>query len=153
MEISEIILPQSNPFVVGVVSDTHIPDRVKELHPFLLDELKKTHVQLILHAGDISIGSVLTALETIAPVRAVTGNRDILLSRQLPAARRIEIYGSSITLIHGHLGLYIYWKDKINHILQGYSFSRYQKRVRGWLAAYVVARADDQLEPVEQFHG
>lgn len=129
MESIEKISPYSSTYIVGVVSDSHIPDRVGQLHPSLLNELKKENVQLILHAGDISIGSVLKELETVAPVRAVTGNRDLLLSRTLPMTRQFEIFGSQVTLTHGHLGAQIYWTDKLTYISRGYQFERYQKRL------------------------
>jgi hypothetical protein len=129
MEPIEKFIPTSNPFIVGVVSDTHIPDRVGELHPSLLIELRSQNVQLILHAGDIAVGSVLKILETIAPVRAVTGNRDLFLSGILPMSRQMEIFGSRITLTHGHLGTRIYWSDKFAYVTRGYLFERYQKRL------------------------
>ena len=53
---------------IGVVSDTHVPDRAVALHPALLSELRRNKVDLILHAGDISTAGVLQELETIAPV-------------------------------------------------------------------------------------
>ena len=129
MESIEKISPPSSTYIVGVVSDSHIPDRVGQLHPSLLNELKRENVQLILHAGDISIGSVLKKLETIAPVRAVTGNRDLLLSKALPMTSQFEIFGSLVTLTHGHLGAQIYWMDKFTYISCGYQFERYQKRL------------------------
>ena len=56
---------------VGVISDTHIP------HFPALPEAVWQHfagVELIIHAGDLSILSVISELETIAPVVAVQGN-------------------------------------------------------------------------------
>jgi putative phosphoesterase len=129
MEAFEKIQANSDPFVVGVVSDTHIPDRVGELHPFLLAELRAHSVQLILHGGDISVRKVLTELATVAPVRAVAGNRDWLLCNELPLARGLEIYGTRVVLTHGHMGAAVYWKDKVQHITRGYLFERYQKRL------------------------
>jgi putative phosphoesterase len=129
MEAVEKIQASTDPFVVGVVSDTHIPDRVEGLHPFLLAELRACSVQLILHAGDISVRKVLTELAMVAPVRAVIGNRDWLLSNELPLSRELEIYGSQVILTHGHLETVLYWKDKYQHITRGYHFERYQKRL------------------------
>lgn len=125
----ERISPSSSTYIVGVVSDSHIPDRVEQLHPALLGELRQENVQLILHAGDISVGSVLRELETVAPVRAVTGNRDFLLGGTLPMSWQFELFGSQITLTHGHLGARIYWTDKLAYINRGYQFKRYQKRL------------------------
>jgi putative phosphoesterase len=126
MEEIEKIQAETDPFIVGIVSDTHIPDRVVGLHPFLLSELKACSAQLILHAGDISVSSVLGDLATVAPVLAVGGNRDFLL--KLPRVRRLEIYGSQVVLTHGHMSVATYWKDKYQHITRGYIFERYFRR-------------------------
>ena len=57
---------------IGVISDTH-----NYLDP-LIPELFKG-VEHILHAGDVGAASILTELEEIAPVTAVTGNTDSML--------------------------------------------------------------------------
>ncbi|MBW6475409.1 MAG: metallophosphoesterase family protein, partial [Anaerolineaceae bacterium] len=49
---------------IGVLSDTHIPDRVGALHPDILPAFKEMGVELIIHAGDISSPVVLRQLET-----------------------------------------------------------------------------------------
>ena len=59
---------------IGVVADTHIPDRTRELPAEIFDHLHG--VDMILHAGDVSRQIVLDRLATIAPVIAVQGNRD-----------------------------------------------------------------------------
>lgn len=139
MDDVEKIATENDPVVIGVVADTHIPDRVGELHPRLLEELTRQQVQLILHAGDISVMRVISDLETVAPVRAVTGNRDFLLSKEIPNKRCLEVYGSQIVLIHGHLDPRTYWMDKFQYITQGYKFDRYLRRfVRAFLEARVI---------------
>ena len=60
--------------LIGLISDTHIPDHVKGL-PEQLKEVFRD-VDLILHAGDIYIASVLDELESIAPVKAAWGDDD-----------------------------------------------------------------------------
>ncbi|MEA5077393.1 MAG: metallophosphoesterase family protein [Anaerolineaceae bacterium] len=123
------IVAETDPFVVGVVADTHIPDRVDSLHPDLASVLIQNKVQLILHAGDLSTLAVIRELEQIAPVLAVTGNRDFLLHKMLPFEQRMSIYGSEIVLVHGHISPRIYWMDKVQYIALGYSFERYQQRL------------------------
>lgn len=59
---------------IGLISDTHIPSAGKQL-PDLVAELL-CGVDLIIHAGDITIPSVLDWLEAIAPVVAAQGNED-----------------------------------------------------------------------------
>jgi putative phosphoesterase len=137
MIITHKIIPKANPFIIGVVSDSHIPDRVKGLHPFLLSELKSHKVHLILHAGDISIKRILEELAAVAPVWAVAGNRDWLQSRELPQTLALEIFGLRVILTHGHMGMRTYWLDKWENTLHGYKFERYLKRFE---AAFTEAR-------------
>jgi putative phosphoesterase len=127
--IEEVFNLKDRTFMIGVISDTHIPDRVHSLHPALLEQLRGHHVDLILHGGDVSIRSVLTTLESVAPVRAVTGNRDFLLARDHPVSRLLKINGVLLALTHGHLTPSIYWRDKIEYVTRGYMFERYQKRL------------------------
>lgn len=133
----EVIQTKGLPYRVAVISDTHIPDRVDSLHPALVEQLQSLNVNMIFHCGDISISPVLRELEKIAPVRAVTGNRDILLTNELPVSHEMEIYGSKIVITHGHLNPGVYWKDKFAFLTQGYNFERYKSRLR---AAFPEAR-------------
>src|SRR5436305_14740183 len=56
---------------VGVISDTHIP-HFKKLPEVIWEHF--AGAELIVHAGDLSVLSVLDELETLAPVVAVQGN-------------------------------------------------------------------------------
>lgn len=127
--MKELIEIKKDPYIIGVVSDTHIPDRVHGLHPALLDRLRKLGVDLILHAGDIAVRSAIASLEQVAPVMAVTGNRDLLLMNDFPVSLTLTIHQTVLTLTHGHLDVATYWRDKFAYITRGYSFVRYQKRL------------------------
>ena len=59
---------------IGLIADTHIPEAGKEL-PHQVTEAFKG-VDLILHAGDLIVLSVLDWLEGVAPVVAARGNGD-----------------------------------------------------------------------------
>ena len=96
-----IRLSKSPCLKVGVVSDTHVPDRVNALHPELLAGLKAESVDVIFHLGDICIPSVIEALQAVAPVYAIRGNRDPFFRRRIPAMLHLEINGVSTTLLHG----------------------------------------------------
>ncbi len=88
---------------IGVVSDTHWPRRARQYRPALLQGLEG--VDLILHAGDLTILAALEPLREIAPVVAVCGNVDEMEVRAaLPAQRIVRVGRYRIGLTHGHLG-------------------------------------------------
>ena len=62
-------MPNSEPHIVGLISDTH-----GLIRPGVHEALKG--VELILHAGDVGWPDILAELGLIAPVRAVFGNTD-----------------------------------------------------------------------------
>jgi uncharacterized protein len=114
---------------IGVLSDTHIPDRRPGLDPNFIEGLKAAKLDLILHAGDVSVKRVLDELGEIAPVLAVRGNRDFLLRKELPMIREFELMGLKFALMHGHINFLTYWLDKLLYIFQGYQRERYVKRL------------------------
>lgn len=120
----------TGPFTIGVVSDTHVPDRTRFLHSQLIPALKEHQVNLILHAGDICVPRVLDELSNIAPVLAVRGNRDIVFGSELPLSRELAVNGKRILLTHGHMGVTSYWLDKFQHIVLGYRMDRYMRRLK-----------------------
>ncbi|HLI57323.1 MAG TPA: metallophosphoesterase family protein [Actinomycetota bacterium] len=84
---------------IGVISDTHIPSRAEGIPPAVFDAF--AGVQLILHAGDVSVRAALTELARIAPVRAVAGNVDDAdLTASLPDVLRFNAGGVEIGMIH-----------------------------------------------------
>lgn len=84
---------------IGVISDTHIPDRILDLPAEISDAFHG--VDLILHAGDICVPSVLDKLRAIAPVVAVQGNRDQDALPGLPLKTVVTAGPWRIGLIHG----------------------------------------------------
>lgn len=87
--------------VVGLVSDTHFPQRCRQLPPALFDVL--AGVDLILHAGDVGELRVLDALSQIAPVVAVHGNDDTdEAQRELPYRQVVTVAQTRIFLWHSH---------------------------------------------------
>lgn len=59
---------------VGLISDTHIPDRAREIPKRVFEVFQD--VEFIVHAGDLVNISVVDRLEQLAPVLAVYGNMD-----------------------------------------------------------------------------
>jgi len=105
---------------IGVLSDTHLTDVGESANKGLARMIEKVRggrlrqdlltiisphfagVDLILHAGDMVDLSVYRALESIAPVKAVSGNMDgpdVTIS--LPPKRIETIGGFRIGLLHG----------------------------------------------------
>ncbi len=106
-------------FTIGLIADTHVPDRRRELDPRVIPVFKQAGVSMILHAGDISVPRVLAELEQMAPVVAVRGNRDWFRFKDLPLKRVVEVGGKRIGLIHGHLSWRRYARDKFAFLLRG----------------------------------
>lgn len=128
---------QLNVTILGVLSDTHVPDRVRELRPEVLSFFEQAEVDAILHAGDISVPSVLEQLQTLAPVYAVRGNRDWFKLRNLPGERWLEFEGVKIVLVHGQGSLMRYLVEKVLWLTSEFEQKRYQKYL---LAKYPAAR-------------
>ena len=75
--------------LIGLISDTHIPDRAKEIPQKVFDAFSE--VDLILHAGDLTSLKVIEDLEKIAPVMAIQGNMDRVNGIDLPKAKEFDI--------------------------------------------------------------
>ncbi len=83
---------------VGVISDTHVP-RFKHIPDAVWQHF--ADVEHILHAGDLSVLSVISELETIAPVTGVQGNvetEEVIL--KLPIKRELAIGTCKIGMVH-----------------------------------------------------
>lgn len=114
---------------VGVLSDTHIPDIASELDARIIERFRQAGVAAILHAGDVSVPDVLTTLESIAPVYAVRGNRDIFALRKLPLRMSLEFEGISLGMAHGHGTFSRYMVDKLHRQVFGRLVERYVRRM------------------------
>ncbi len=86
---------------IGLVSDTHVPQRCQKLPPALFGAL--TGADLILHAGDIGELAVLDELGAVAPAGGVFGNDDSDEARHtLPYQLVLSAAGRRMLLWHGH---------------------------------------------------
>ena len=86
---------------LGLVSDTHMPERCAALPPALFEALRG--VDLLLHAGDVGELRVLDGLSAVAPVIAVHGNDDTPdAQRELPYTQVVAAAGLRILLTHAH---------------------------------------------------
>ena len=83
---------------VGIISDTHVP-HFKRLPEVVW--IRFADVEAIIHAGDLSVLSVIAELETLAPVVAVQGNveqEEVVL--KVPIKREIVIGWCRIGVVH-----------------------------------------------------
>ena len=86
---------------VGLLADTHIPEAEKKLPPELIEAFRG--VDLILHAGDIYVPSVLDDLERIAPVLAARGDDeygDVLFDERVKEKHVLKLEGQTVWLVH-----------------------------------------------------
>lgn len=87
--------------VIGLISDTHIPERYAALPETVLTIFRG--VDLILHAGDVGDLVVLDQLSQCAPVIAVHGNDEpAAIQRELPYQQVVTVAGQRILLWHSH---------------------------------------------------
>jgi len=85
---------------IGVISDTHIPERANDIPKEVYLAFKD--VDLIIHAGDLVTIKVLESLRKIAQVKAVLGNMDSSdLHKELKAREEFQIKNFKIGLTHG----------------------------------------------------
>jgi len=121
--------------VAGILSDTHIPYRMKRLPQAVLDGLKD--VDLVLHAGDVDKPEALAPLWKIAPVHAVRGNVHVLdLSSggaSLPRSIELHLAGRRVLVTHGHLpgllGLWLKGRDVMLRLLDRDEKQRFNQRI------------------------
>ncbi|MBK7895755.1 MAG: metallophosphoesterase family protein [Anaerolineaceae bacterium] len=95
------IAPQDVLATIGLISDTHMPQRWAELPPVLSQIF--ANVEMIFHAGDVGELWVLDELSQIAPVIAVHGNDEPEEApRELPYQQIVTIAGQRLLLWHSH---------------------------------------------------
>ena len=85
---------------VVVLSDTHAPRRWRGCPPAVAEHLRDA--ELILHAGDVCVPSVLDELAAYAPVKAVAGNNDgpDVVAWGAPPTLELTIAGLRVAMIH-----------------------------------------------------
>lgn len=142
--------------IVGVLSDTHIPVKVKHLPERMLHKFEK--VDLIIHAGDLVSIEVLEQLQKICKVEAVYGNMDQPEVRNiLPFKKIIEIEKIKIGIIHGEgppSKLIDYLEKEFHHldcIIFGHSHIPYNTFKKGILYFNPGSPTDDIFSPFKSF--
>ena len=87
---------------IGVISDTHIPDRRGHIPRVILDAFK--HVDLIIHAGDmVSLGVIDELKSVCSKVVVVAGNMDQEeVRKKYPVKKVLDILGLRVGIMHGY---------------------------------------------------
>ncbi|MFH1457723.1 MAG: metallophosphoesterase [Candidatus Omnitrophota bacterium] len=122
---------------IGVISDTHIPDRAEDIPKKILEDF--AGVDMIIHVGDLVNLNVLKKLKSIcANTKAVWGNMDPDEVRsQLPEKEVIKIGKYRIGIMHGHgapanlieLLSSVFKHDNVDVIMFGHSHNSVNKKV------------------------
>ncbi len=147
---------------IGLISDTHIPDRAKIIPSNVIESFK--NVNLIIHAGDLTSTEVIDELENIAPVIAVQGNMDRIAGIDLPKAKIIEIEGVKIGVSHGEIYprgdsqqlLYLAKQLGVNVLVTGHSHQPKIEQIEDVLllnpGSPVVPRLADRTVMIMEIH-
>ncbi|WP_170007289.1 metallophosphoesterase family protein [Bacillus fonticola] len=118
---------------IGIISDTHMPKRAKQLPERLVAGIHD--VDVIIHAGDWTNLDVYHQLCEIAPVEGVFGNVDSPeLKAKFTDKLVLDLKGFKIGVTHGHLGkkkttparaLEAFETEEVNLIIFGHSHIPY----------------------------
>ncbi|MFH1888900.1 MAG: metallophosphoesterase family protein [Candidatus Omnitrophota bacterium] len=137
---------------IGVISDTHIPDRTEDIPAPILEAFKG--VDMVIHAGDLVDLRVIDKLKSVCKnVKAVWGNMDPYeIRKRLPEKEIIEIGKYRIGLIHGYghpgklieLITEIFKNDNLDMIIFGHSHSAINEK-RGKVIYFNPGSATDKI--------
>ncbi|MFC1645616.1 metallophosphoesterase family protein [Candidatus Omnitrophota bacterium] len=142
---------------IGVISDTHIPEKAQNIPKEIYSAFKD--VELILHAGDLSTLDVVKSLEKICPVKAVYGNMDNPQTRKVLKDKEIiQINNFKIGLIHGggHPSKLIdfaknAFPQKLDVIVFGHSHAPLNERMSGVLFFNPGSPTDTVFSPYRSY--
>ena len=119
---------------LGVIADTHIPDRARKMPARIFKLFAQEEVDAILHAGDICTRRVLQQLGEVAQVYAVRGNRDWFIP-ELKMSVKLQFEEVTIGMTHGHGSGWGYVLDKLHLLVHGpHKFDHVEKKVQRILA-------------------
>lgn len=139
--------------LLGVIADTHVPERKRALPLAVLDVFHSQSVAAILHAGDLSTPRVLSQLAEVAPVHAVRGNTDFLLVGKLPWMQRLTFEDVSIGMAHGHGNWLKYAYNRIDYAFHGpKKFTYYEETAQKQLPGVRVVVCGHTHVPANYWH-
>jgi len=101
---------------VGLLSDTHILEEAEALPLGVIDAFRG--VDLILHAGDVYIPSVLDDLARIAPVLAAGGDDDygaLFMDKRVKSKHVLLLEGQKLWLVHKRPYSYMFTSARLDN--------------------------------------
>ena len=144
---------------IGVISDTHIPDKAEDIPKKILDEFK--HVDMVIHAGDLVDLSALEALKGVCGnVKAVWGNMDPEEVRKtLPQKETFKAGNFKVGLMHGwchpakliELLTEAFKNDKVDLIIFGHSHCGLNEKKGGILFFNPGSATDKVFAPYNSY--
>jgi len=127
--------------IIGVISDTHIPDRAEVLPKKIIEAFKK--VDMVIHTGDFVDLETYNHLKKIfKKFKGVAGNMDPReIKERLPEKEIIKIGKYTIGITHGighpsglvELLKNIFKKDNVDIIIFGHSHTPMNETIDGIL--------------------
>jgi putative phosphoesterase len=108
---------------IGVLADSHVPDRQRTLPPGVLEIFSS--VEIVLHAGDITRMDLLQQLqEQVSLTFAVYGDRDPAAVRTfLQEIQVLEFGGVRIGLIHGNRDSRTEFRDRLRGLFRPWAYT------------------------------
>lgn len=145
---------------IGVIADTHIPDRSGTIPKQILEDFK--NVDLIIHAGDLVELSVLEQLSAVCrDVKAVWGNMDSYeVRKKLPEKTIIEVANFKIGIMHGYghpdklIGILSeeFRDDNVDIIIFGHSHNSFNEK-RGKILFFNPGSPTDKIFSIYNSYG
>jgi len=145
---------------IGVIADTHIPDRAKEIPRQVLEAFRG--VDMVIHAGDMVDLKVLEQLKAVCSnVKAVWGNMDPYeVKKALPEKEVIQVGSIRIGVMHGYglpsklIGLMaeVFKNENVNLIIFGHSHSAVNEK-RGNIIYFNPGSATDKIFALHNSYG
>ena len=144
---------------IGVIADTHIPDRAKDIPQKILEDFKG--MDMVIHAGDFVDLSVLDKLKSVCRnVKAVWGNMDPYeVRKNLPEKEVIKVANYKIGIMHGYghpnklieLMTEVFKDDDVDLIIFGHAHSPLKKKIGNILYFNPGSLTDEIFSPYNSY--
>jgi putative phosphoesterase len=145
--------------MIFVLSDTHVPERMRKLPQKFLDQIKSDDI--IFHAGDFVRWEVFQKLDKLAKLHAVFGNMDdAKIRRFLPQKKVVEVAGKKIGLCHGSGSPFKLWervhrefKEKCDVLIFGHSHTPHNRKIEQTLLFNPGSLSGNMAPPFDATYG